>query len=201
MYGYPNIINSRADLENLLADDACRAQALATLQTLMDEQYGYDAAGVWGLVGGGGLARLGISRAEATALGALDKAVPEPVFDLAAYKNQVYASIEAERDARLYATFTDSQGVTWIVDDRGRKMLSDRLLLVMSGMGPASWEWTTADGNGVTMTPDTLKTLCAELATWHDGHFTVGRDAVAAVKSATTRAGVDAIVGGIVWPH
>ena len=102
MYGYPNIINSRADLDNLLADDTYRAQALAHLQTLMDEQYGYDAASVWTLIGGGGLARLGISRVEAVALGVLDRAVPEPTqnVDLTAAKAAACAAIDATGTGR-----------------------------------------------------------------------------------------------------
>lgn len=200
MQGYPKTIATRADVENLLSDNTHQAQALAYLQTLMDEEYGYDAAGAWGLVGGGGLERLGLTRAEAVALGAVDRVVAEPTFDLGAYKEQAVAQIEAERDRRLYATFTDASGVKWIVDDRGRKMLSDRLLLVMGGMSPESWEWTAADGSGVTMTPDTLKALCAALATWHDAHFVACRVAVGAIGLATTRAEVDAAVAAVVWP-
>jgi hypothetical protein len=122
------------------------------------------------------------------------------VFDVVAYQSQAIAQVEAERDRRLYATFTDSQGVTWIVDDRGRKQLSDRLLLTIGGMSPTSWEWTTADGNGVTMTPESLKTLCAELAAWHDAHFVACRVAVGAIGLEHTRAAIDAIVAGVDWP-
>ena len=200
MIGFPSIINSRQDLANLLADGTYQAQALAVLQTLMDEQYGYDAAGTWGLVGGGGLERLGLTRAEAVAMGAENRVVAEPVFDVAAYQAQAVSQIEAERDRRLYATFKDSHGVSWVVDDRGRKMLSDRLLLVMGGMSPSTWEWTTATGNGVIMTPDALKTLCAELAVWHDAHFVAARVAVGAIAVAANRARVDAAVDGVIWP-
>lgn len=193
------IVATRHDLEFYLADPSTHDAALAHLQSIMDEQYGYDTAGAWTLVGGG-LERLGLTRADAVALGAVDRTVAEPVFDVAAYQTQAIAQVEAERDRRLYATFTDSQGVPWVVDDRGRKMLSDRLLLVMGGMSPPTWEWTTATGNGVTMTPDALKTLCAELAVWHDAHFVAARVAVGAIGLEDSRWAIDAIVAGVVWP-
>jgi hypothetical protein len=41
MQGFPKYINSKAGLETLLADPGHAAQALALVQTLMDERYGW----------------------------------------------------------------------------------------------------------------------------------------------------------------
>ena len=72
------MIATQHDLQMYLDDPATHAAALAHLQMLLDEQYGYDEAGVWALVGGGGLARIGLTRADAVALGAVDRVVAEP---------------------------------------------------------------------------------------------------------------------------
>lgn len=194
------IIATKHDLDVYLADPTTNDAALAYLQAIMDERHNYGPDGGWGIVEPNGLTRLGLTAAEAVAMGALDRVVDEPVCDYTAYQAQAIARVEAERDRRLYSTFTDSQGVAWVVDDRGRKQLSDRLLLTMGGMSPASWEWTTATGGGVTMTPDTLKTLCAELAVWHDAHFVACRVAVGAIVQERTRAGIDAAADSVVWP-
>ncbi len=45
MKGYPNTKNTRADYVNLLADDRYKDQALADLQTLLDERYGWQLVG------------------------------------------------------------------------------------------------------------------------------------------------------------
>jgi len=60
------------DLQNMLAAPATHDAALTHLQMLLDEEYGYDASGAWAVVGNGGLARLGLSRAEAVAMGAVE---------------------------------------------------------------------------------------------------------------------------------
>ena len=73
------VISTKHDLEFYLADPATSPAALAYLQSLLDEQYGYDAAGAWALIGGGGLERLGLTRGEAVALGAVDREIPEPL--------------------------------------------------------------------------------------------------------------------------
>lgn len=105
-------ISTRTDLENLLADTRYRAQAQTYLQTLMDEQYGYDATGAWGLVGGGGLERLGVTRAEAAALGAVDRAAPEPdkTVGLAAAKVTACAAIDVQAEALRLTVLTPGAG-------------------------------------------------------------------------------------------
>lgn len=72
------VIATRHDMEHYLYEPESRAGALSHLQMLLDEQYGYDETGAWTLIGGGGLARIGITRAEAVALGAVDRVVDEP---------------------------------------------------------------------------------------------------------------------------
>ena len=72
------VVATLYDLTNYLADPSSRAATLAYLQALLDEQYGYNKAGIWTLVGGGGLGRLGLSRAEAVALGGVDRVAEEP---------------------------------------------------------------------------------------------------------------------------
>lgn len=78
MNGLPVNINSRQDVLNLLDDPEHRDQALAFVQALLDEQYGYGESGAWMLVGGGGLDRLGITRAEAVEMGAVDQVIGKP---------------------------------------------------------------------------------------------------------------------------
>jgi len=45
MQGFPKTIGTAADVKNLLADDAYKSQALATVQTMLDERYGWILAG------------------------------------------------------------------------------------------------------------------------------------------------------------
>lgn len=209
MQGYPKTIATRADVENLLSDNTYQAQAIAYLQTLMDEEYGYDADGAWGLVGGGGLERLGLTRAEAVALGAVDRVVAEPTFDLGAYKEQVYAAIEAERDTRLYATFTDSNGITYYVDAKGRGYFQDaKATLVDGGSLPGGFSITTTTGQQE-HTDATFRALWNEFQQWVVNMFAcavLAKSSVALIEKADgqswwdVRAEVDAAVAAVVWP-
>ena len=70
-------IATKHDLEIYLADPATHDRALAYLQAVVDERYNYGPAG-WGIVEPNGLTRLGLTAAEAGAMGAVDRAVPEP---------------------------------------------------------------------------------------------------------------------------
>ena len=214
MYGYPNIINSHADLENLLADDACKAQALTHLQTLMDEQYGYDAAGVWGLVGGGGLARLGISRAEATALGALDKVVPEPTFDLDGYKMSAIAQIDAACNAKCASGIA----ITW--GDTGRSArvatatpedwteitgVATAGLAYLTQGATTTQEFQDEDGVVHTLTPTQAMAMGSEAREKYAAIKKTAHDAIALVQAVTetarsaAMAAIDTIVAGVPW--
>lgn len=119
MNGFPATISTRQDLENLLPDDTYRPQALDYLQRLLDEQYGYDASHAWVLVGGGGLERLGLTRAEAAMLGGEDRVVAEPPYSgltLAEAQAMRITEAKAAADAALAplaARFSDFERQTW----------------------------------------------------------------------------------------
>lgn len=203
------MIATKHDLETLLADPATHDAALAWLQAIMDERYQYGAAGVWGIVEPNGLTRLGLTAAEAVALGAVDRVVPEPTFDLGAYKEQVYAAIEAERDARLYATFTDSHGVTYYVDAKGRGYFQDaKTTLADGGSLPSGFSITTTTGQQG-HTDATFRALWNEFQQWVVNMFAcavLAKSSVALIEKADgqswwdVRAEVDAAVAAVVWP-
>jgi hypothetical protein len=204
MYGYPNIINSRADLDNLLADDTYRAQALAHLQTLMDEQYGYDAAGVWSLVGGGGLARLGISRAEAAALGALDRVVSEParIVDLAAAKAAACAALDAQAEALRLTVLTPGAGQMAAYQAKETQATA----FLQDGT-PTEVEYPDIF-NEIGITADSAAEVAAAILAaaekWRLFGRVVERTRLAgkkAVQAATDMAGIIAARDGVAWPE
>jgi hypothetical protein len=144
------IIATQHDLQVYVSDPTTSAAALAHLQALMDEQYGYDAAGSWELVGGGGLARLGLSRAEAVAMGAEDRAVEEPAGPpvehlIAAKAAEVQAEKCRARDAGFWV-----DGVRFDSDQSARTAyleLADMLTAVPAYSTP----WKASPGAWVTM--------------------------------------------------
>jgi|GEM_PF-2949307 len=113
------MIATKHDVEALLSDTSAHDAALAHLQCLMDERYQYDASGAWGVVEPNGLTRLGLTTAEAVALGAVDRAVEEPVRAGPTLEEAVSARIaEAARacDAVLapfWARFSECETKTW----------------------------------------------------------------------------------------
>ena len=98
------IIFTKHDLEFYLSDPATHDAALAHLQCLLDERYQYDAAGVWGVVEPSGLTRLGLTVAEAVALGSVDMVIAEPAYTgptLDEAKSQAILAAAAACDAVL----------------------------------------------------------------------------------------------------
>jgi hypothetical protein len=144
------VVATQHDLQAYLDDPTTRAAALAHLKALMDEEWGYDAAGGWVLVGGGGLARLGLSRAEAVALGAEDRAVEEPAGPpLESLITAKAAEVQTEKCRARDAGFR-VDGVLFDSDQSARTAyleLADMLAAVPAYSTP----WKASPGAWVTM--------------------------------------------------
>jgi len=147
------VIATCHDMEHFLSDPESRSSALSHLQMLLDEQYGYDEAGAWTLVGGGGLARLGLTRAEAVALGAVDRVVEEPEgLSLGGIVAAKSASLQAEKCRARDAGFL-VDGVRFDSDQAARTSyleLSD--MLAADPLYSTSWKaspgaWVVMDAS------------------------------------------------------
>lgn len=214
MHGYPQSISTRRDLENLLADPTHHAPAVAYLQTLMDEQYGYTVAGPWGIIPGGGLDRIGITRAEAVTMGAADRVIAEPAFELAAYQAQSVARIEAECTSRCAAGIAVSWGDTGTVSRVATATSQDwtEIIGVSSAglaylsMGETTTQmFTDEDGCGHVLTPTQAMAMGKEVMAKYGAIKEAAHTAVIAVRAVVdpTRAAVatiDAIVERVGWP-
>lgn len=142
------MIATKHDIAVLLADEATYIAALAHLQCLMDERYQYDAAGTWGIVEPNGLTRLGLTAAEAVAMGAVDRVVGEPAyFGPTLEQAQAVRIIEAAAAcdavlAPLAARFSARETLTWPAQlSEARALLADPTLAVVPD--PASEEAKT----------------------------------------------------------
>lgn len=203
-------ISTKYDLEFYLSDPSTHDAALAHLQALLDEQYGYDTAGAWALIGGGGLERLGLTRAEAVALGAEDRAVAEPAGpDIAQVKEAACERLQAEKWRLLYGTFTCSQGHAYVVDLDSRALINGRITTINAGKPvPANFAWKTAkkdDAGKPVYVPHTAESFVAlsfEIDDWTDAVFKTSEAAQNAVlaDAVTTAEQVAAIEAGVVWP-
>lgn len=113
------MIATKYDLETLLSDPAARDAALSWLQAITDERYQFGADGAWGIVEPNGLTRLGLTAAEAVALGAADRAMVEPGspgVDLNALRAAKTAENTANCEAVLAplgAEYGDTERATW----------------------------------------------------------------------------------------
>lgn len=105
-------IATQADLVAYLANDATKAEALAYLQLLMDEEYQYGSDGTWGIVSPSGLSRLGLTRTAAVALGATDTVIAEPTRtdDVASAQTAAYAAINAKAETLRGTVMTLGSG-------------------------------------------------------------------------------------------
>lgn len=204
------IISTRHDLDFFLSDPDTHPAALAYLQALLDEQYGYNATGVWTLVGGGGLERLGLTRAKAVAIGAVDRAVAEPAGpDISLIKDESCVRLQAEKWRRLYGTFTDSHGNTYAVDADSRALINGRVTTINAGKPvPADFAWKTArkDEAGkpvyVPHAAASFVALAFEIDDWTDAVFKVSEAAQNTILAddVTTAEQVAAIEAEVVWP-
>ena len=112
------IIATRHDLESLLADPATHDVALSWLQAVMDERYQYGSGEAWGIAEPNGLTRLGLAVAEAVALGAVDRAVEEPVdtrplAELKAEKSSLNTANCESVLAPLGVEYGETERATW----------------------------------------------------------------------------------------
>lgn len=205
MQGFPKATATRHDIENLLADASAHAAALAHLQCLMDERYQFDVAGVWGVVEPNGLTRLGLTAAEAVAMGAADRVVGEPARigpTLEEVKSAACVRLNAKRDAIEYGVFTDSHGVRYDVDAKGReKMTGLTSMLGATGVAlPAGFTWTTADNTEQPHNAETFLGLTSEILFWTDSVHRVCVAAKGSVRSSETVAAVLAAESAAAWP-
>lgn len=233
MNGFPVIINSRQDVLNLLADPAYHGQALAFVQALLDERYGwasqgdlplntqvetvaghrvrtdYDATGTptarhldqWMLGQGEGLSRIGVTVADALGWGCQDRAVPPPADDMEAIKATARAMLDRWTDARMFGTFTDSQGHIYKVNKPVRDWMTGLEAKLAGGMAlPSGFTWDDANGNPITHTSESFRTLTAEIALWTDALYRACTRAQAAVDAAGDAVAVDKALSGVVWP-
>ena len=191
------------DLQSMLAAPTTYDAALAHLQTLLDEEYGYDASGVWAVVGNGGLARLGLSRAEAVAMGAVDRAVPEPVrtVDLAAAKAAACDRIDAQAEALRSRVLTPGAGqmaAYQAKEEQAKAFLQDAT--------PTEAEYPDVY-NEIGITADTAAAVAMAILAAAEKWRVYGRavekarlTGKKAVNAATDPVGVEAAAKAVVWP-
>ena len=191
------------DLQSTLAAPTTHDAALAHLQRLLDEEYGYDASGVWTVVGNGGLARLGLSRAEAVAMGAVDRAVPEPVrtVDLAAAKAAACDRIDAQAEALRSRMLTPGAGqmaAYQAKEEQAKAFLQDAT--------PTEAEYPDVY-NEIGITADTAAAVAMAILAAAEKWRVYGRavekarlTGKKAVNAATDPVGVEAAAKAVVWP-
>jgi len=212
MQGFPATINTRHDVGNLLADPDYHDATVAHLQLLMDERYAYDASGSWGIVEPNGLTRLGVTTAEAVALGAVDRVIDEPAQAVDLTALQAAASVRIDAQAESLCNQVVTPGSAQMARYQ-RKEAQARGYLEAAAAGLLS---TDADAvaaaypaviGEVGITADTAKgvaeAIVARANAWWEYGDAVERVRLAAkraVEAATDPAGVQAAVAAVVWP-
>lgn len=121
---------------------------------------------------------------------------------LAGAKAAACDRLNATRDAIEYSVYTDSHGVRYDVDAKGReKMTGVTAMLGATGVAlPASFTWTDADNIERPHNAETFLGLTSEILAWTDAVHRAAVAAKAEVRTAGTLEAVQSAEAGVVWP-
>lgn len=204
-------IATKHDLEAFLADTTTHETALAHLQALVDERYQFGPDGTWGTVEPNGLTRLGLTVAEAVALGAVDREIAEPEYSgppLEEAKAAACAAIDAEAERRRLLVITPGAGQALeyqhTAEEAARVVAAPDPLIAAAYPFLAAEQTALASTVGEIPLRDVAVAVLADRAAWlayGAAIKAVRRKAKMEINAATTPADVAAVAAGVTWPE